>query len=142
MKVGYRITISVLAILGGILLFRWLIGGSTVTLFMPAGVIAAEQGSLIIKEVLLMLIVAIPMFALLFFAAWKYRSDAKADYMPDWHGEKSQLVLWAIPITLIAVLSVLNWQSAHLLDPYRPIPSSEPPITINVVALPWKWLFI
>ncbi len=143
MKIGYRIVIAVLAILAGVLFFWWLIQGNTVTLFMPAGVIAAQQGTLIITEVLLMLLVAVPMLALLFYTAWKYRSGGtKGTYSPDWHGGKSQLILWAIPLTLIAVLSVLNWRSAHLLDPFRPIPSENATLEVNVVALPWKWLFI
>jgi len=34
------------------------------------------------------------------------------------------------------------WQSAHQLDPYKPLPSVNPPLTVEVVALDWKWLFI
>jgi cytochrome o ubiquinol oxidase subunit II len=143
MKAYYRVLLGALIILGAVVFFRLLIGGSTVTLFMPKGTVANAQRNLIIEEVLLMLTVAIPMFALLFFAAWKYREGNKnAKYEPEWHGVKSQLILWAIPIALIAVLATINWQSAHALDPYKPIPSSKPPLTINVVALTWKWLFI
>ena len=34
------------------------------------------------------------------------------------------------------------WPSTHKLDPRRAIASKENPITIQVVALRWKWLFI
>ncbi len=50
--------------------------------------------------------------------------------------------LWAVPIILIASLSVLNWKSTHELDPYQPIASNAPPLTVEVVALDWKFLFI
>ena len=33
-------------------------------------------------------------------------------------------------------------ESTHNLDPYKPITSNVAPITIQVVALDWKWLFI
>jgi len=39
-------------------------------------------------------------------------------------------------------LGYLTWVSSHHLDPYRPLDSDVKPITIQVVALDWKWLFI
>jgi cytochrome o ubiquinol oxidase subunit 2 len=33
-------------------------------------------------------------------------------------------------------------QTTHKLDPYRPLESDVKPVTIDVVALDWKWLFI
>jgi cytochrome o ubiquinol oxidase subunit 2 len=33
-------------------------------------------------------------------------------------------------------------QSSNALDPYKPLRSNVPAITIDVVALDWKWLFI
>ena len=53
-----------------------------------------------------------------------------------------EIRFWAIPAAIIAVIAVINWQSTHALDPYKPIASSVPPLTIQVVALQWKWLFI
>jgi cytochrome o ubiquinol oxidase subunit 2 len=47
-----------------------------------------------------------------------------------------------IPTVLIAILSVTAWNSAHQLDPYRALASDKQPLTIQVVALDWKWLFI
>jgi len=43
---------------------------------------------------------------------------------------------------IILILAVLTWNSSHDLDPFKPIVSDKPPITIQVVALQWKWLFI
>jgi cytochrome o ubiquinol oxidase subunit 2 len=43
---------------------------------------------------------------------------------------------------LIIALSFMAWNGSHTLDPARPISSSNKPITIQAVALQWKWLFI
>jgi cytochrome o ubiquinol oxidase subunit 2 len=37
---------------------------------------------------------------------------------------------------------VVTWNSSHNLDPYKPLASNVKPLTIQVVALQWKWLFI
>ena len=40
------------------------------------------------------------------------------------------------------IIAVLTWVKTHELDPYKPIESNKKPMTIQVVALQWKWLFI
>lgn len=120
--------------------------------FNPAGPVAAAESHLVVTMVALMLIVVVPMFIALYTIAWKYRAGnkrTKKDYEPERSSRSpwSQIVLWMIPAALVAVLGTLTWQSAHALDPFAPIPASEAapgaqPLTIQVVALPWKWLFI
>ena len=51
-------------------------------------------------------------------------------------------IWWAIPTAIIAALGIITWFSTHALDPYKPLASNVQPITIEVVALDWKWLFI
>ncbi len=58
------------------------------------------------------------------------------------HNVGIELVWWAIPFAIVIALSGITWTSSHDLDPYKPIISATPPITIEVVALDWKWLFI
>jgi len=91
-----------------------------------------------------MLIVVIPVIILTLVFAWKYRaSNTEATYMPNWsYSHRIEAVVWGIPIAIIAVLGVLTWKTTHELDPYRPLESNVKPITIQVVALDWKWLFI
>ena len=36
----------------------------------------------------------------------------------------------------------MTWISTHKLDPYRPLDVEGKPLTIQVVSLRWKWLFI
>jgi cytochrome o ubiquinol oxidase subunit 2 len=115
-----------------------------VPVFQPKGIIAMEERSLMINAVLLMLIVIIPVFILAFFVAWHYRaSNTKATYEPNWeHSKADELVWWAIPFEIILVLAAMTWSSSHALDPSVPLQSTTTPMTIEVVALNWKWLFI
>ncbi len=115
-----------------------------VALFNPQGPIAAQERDLIVHMVLLMLIVVIPLFVSLFIVARKYRAEnPNTIYDPERnHRAWREIVLWLIPAALIATLGTLAWKSAHALDPYQAIQSSAQPLTIQVVALPWKWLFI
>ncbi len=115
-----------------------------IAVFAPKGMIALQERNLIITTTLLMLIVVIPVIVLMFFFAWKYRAtNKKAKYTPDWaSNETLEAIWWAIPGVIILVLAVITWKSTHELDPYKPLNSSVKPITIQVVALDWKWLFI
>ena len=144
MKVQYRIAIAVIAIVGAVVLFKALIGNSIVAIFDPAGPVAAQQKNLIELAVLLMLIIVIPVLTLFYTFAWKYRAgNPKAKYDPDQtHKPWKEIMLWFLPAIIVAVLAVITWQTAHALDPYNPLQSANKPLTIEVVALQWKWLFI
>jgi cytochrome o ubiquinol oxidase subunit 2 len=54
----------------------------------------------------------------------------------------AETIWWVVPSILILIISILNWNSSHQLDPYRPLASKTPQMTVQVVALDWKWLFI
>lgn len=110
----------------------------------PEGIIAADEKHLLIEAVLLMLIVVIPVVILTIIIAWRYRaSNTKAKYEPDWsHNTLLEVVWWTIPIIIIAILATITWISSHRLDPYRPLDVKAKPLTIQVIALEWKWLFI
>jgi len=145
MSKKYKIAVSVLISLGaivagGILLLR----GNTIAVLNPKGSIAQEQFDLIILTSLLSLIIIVPVFGLTFYIAWKYRvGNKKAAYRPDWDRSRlAESIWWLIPSALILVLAAITWKTTHDLDPYKPIASTTEPITIQVVALEWKWLFI
>ncbi|MBS0653034.1 MAG: COX aromatic rich motif-containing protein [Verrucomicrobia bacterium] len=110
----------------------------------PKGIIARSELRLIATNYLLMLIVIVPTFILLFTVAWKYRAKNKgAKYEPETtHGVFGELILWIIPSVIIAVMAVVTWDATHKLDPYKPLGGEVAPLTIQVVALDWKWLFI
>ncbi len=120
------------------------LGGGNIPVLDPKGAVALQERGLLVTAVLLMLVVVIPVFVLLFTFAWKYRaSKPGAKYTPDLdHNGVVAVAFWAILAAIIFVLGVMNWKSTHALDPYKPITSDVMPLTIQVVALPWKWLFI
>ena len=132
--------------LAGVLTFATasLLSGCHAALLEPAGKIAADEKHLIIVATLLMLIVVIPVIVLTLVFAWKYRaSNTSAQYMPNWsYSHRIEAVVWAVPIAIILVLGTITWKTTHELDPFRPLESSVKPMTIEVVSLDWKWLFI
>lgn len=109
----------------------------------PKGAIGLAERTLMLHAVEFMLIVAIPVYVLLFFFAWRYRAgNKKAKYLPNWeHGKLEELVWWVIPLEIILVLGALTWSSTHALDPHKPL-QGGPPLVVEAVALEWKWLFI
>lgn len=115
-----------------------------IAILAPKGTIALQERDLIVTSTLLMLVVVIPVFVLTFFIVWKYRaSNKKAIYMPDWASNRViETIWWAIPGVIILILAIITWKSSHELDPFKPLSGDKTPITIQVVALNWKWLFI
>ncbi len=110
----------------------------------PKGIIAHKQVRLLVTALLIMSAIILPVFIALFYIVWKYRAGKnRADYTPEIIGNsKKEILLWVSPIVIIFIISILNWKSTHDLDPYKPLISNNKPITIQVVALRWKWLFI
>ena len=130
-------------IIAGLAVF-FLLRHESALLTHPKGLIAQSELDLIATNYLLMLIIVIPTLILLFVVAWKYRAkNVKAKYEPKKTGGVFQeLLLWIIPSIVIAVMAVHTWKVTHNLDPYKPLESDVKPLTIQVVALDWKWLFI
>jgi cytochrome o ubiquinol oxidase subunit 2 len=121
-----------------------MLAGCATSILEPAGRIGTAEKHLLLVTTGLMLLVVVPVIAMTLAFAWKYRaSNPHATYAPQWaHSRRIELVTWSIPCIIIAILATLTWQSSHELDPYRPLAASEKPLTIDVVALDWKWLFI
>ncbi|QND49118.1 ubiquinol oxidase subunit II [Rhizobium lusitanum] len=129
-----------------------LLSGCNLVVMAPSGDIAVQQRDLIVVSTVLMLIIIIPVIFLTLFFAWKYRqSNTAATYDPEWHhSTRLELVIWSAPLAIIIALGAVTWISTHQLDPYRPldrIAADKPiaenvkPLTVEVVALDWKWLF-
>jgi len=130
-----------------------MLAGCNMVVMNPSGDIAAQQGRLIVVSTVLMLLIIVPVILMTFFFAWRYRqSNKEATYSPDWdHSTQIELLIWAAPLLIIIALGAITWISTHTLDPYRPldridqhrpVPVGMEPMTIEVVALDWKWLFI
>ncbi len=129
-----------------------LLTGCNAVLLSPSGDLAVRQRDLIIISTGLMLLIIVPVIVLTLLFAWRYRaSNQQAEYAPDWdHSTLLELLIWAAPLLIIIALGALTWVSTHKLDPYRPLaqldaerelPPDSQPLTVEVVALDWKWLF-
>ncbi len=110
----------------------------------PKGRIAADEKQILLISVVLMLLVVIPVILLAFGFAWRYRADSGAKYRPNWqHNTLLEIIWWSIPCLIIAVLGTITWISSHRLDPYKPLQvENKKALTIQAIALEWKWLFI
>jgi cytochrome o ubiquinol oxidase subunit II len=141
---GLPLWLIILPIIDFILLFRYLTHNKNLALFNPMGFISNEQFKLMAFTIIVLLIIGIPALFLTYFFAWRYReSSHKAKYNPDTrHGKFFVFSLWAIPTAFMIVLAVVMWSATHRLAPQKSIVSSAKPITVQVVALRWKWLFI
>lgn len=130
-----------------------LLCGCHVTVLDPSGYVAHQQSQLVVTSAILMLLIIVPVILMTLFFAWHYRqSNADAEYRPDWdHSLRLELAIWAAPLLIVIALGALTWIGSHTLDPFRPlrridtnhtVVAGVPPLTIDVVALDWKWLFI
>lgn len=110
----------------------------------PKGQVGIDEKQLIIVATLLMLIVVLPVIFMTLYFAWKYREGREQEiYAPKWaHSKTIETVVWIVPIIIIIVLGVITWQSTQNLDPYKPLEHEREPITVEVVSMDWKWLFI
>nr|WP_059412132.1 ubiquinol oxidase subunit II [Cupriavidus basilensis] len=130
-----------------------LLTGCSAVLMAPSGDLAVRQRDLIIISTGLMLLIIVPVIILTLLFAWRYRaSNRAATYEPDWdHSTLLELVIWSAPLLIIIALGAITWVSTHKLDPYQPlsridaergVPTGTEPLTVEVVALDWKWLFL
>lgn len=126
------------------LFIRWQLQGSNVALLNPKGLIAHEQFDLMVYSTAIMLVIAVPTIFLLYFFAWKYReTNNKATYHPGMrHGKWFNFSVWAIPTVFMLVLAFLMIPATHKLDPRKAIAADSKPLTIQVISMRWKWLFL
>ncbi|AHE66063.1 cytochrome o ubiquinol oxidase, subunit II [Legionella oakridgensis ATCC 33761 = DSM 21215] len=119
-------------------------GCHTAVILNPSGQIGASEKTIIIVAAILMLIVVLPAIFMTFLFAWKYRESNKTStYKPRWQFSRTiEITIWLIPAIIITILSILVWITSHTLDPYQPLKSDHNPLTIQVISLDWKWLFI
>lgn len=144
MKPKYTFAIVVLLAVALAAVLTALSSGIDFSVLNPKGLVALQEKNLIIMAVLLMLLVVIPVFILTFAIAWKYRAgNANAVYAPDQdHNLPEEFIWWAIPLAIVLALGIITWKTTHELDPFKSLDSTVKPLTIQVVALDWKWLFI
>jgi cytochrome o ubiquinol oxidase subunit II len=125
------------------LLFATSLCGCQLDVLHPDGPVGNREDSLIAITFAAMLIVVLPVIFMTLFFAWRYRAGGNANYRPKWARSWTiEASVWGVPFVIVLFLSILNWRSTHLLDPYQALKSPGKSINIQVVALDWKWLFI
>ncbi|KAA8735312.1 ubiquinol oxidase subunit II [Acinetobacter qingfengensis] len=119
--------------------------GGDIVLLNSEGPVAQGLSGLMVTAIYVMLLVVIPSIIMALWFGWKYRKSNKdADYQPNWaHSTAIEIVVWGIPIIIIAFLAYLAYKGSHDYDPYksRAADSSEE-LTIQVIAEQFKWIFI
>lgn len=141
---GSLARVIILGIAALTLYYAALMHGHNIAVLNPKGLVAREQLGMTIFATVLLLSVAVPTVALLYFFAWKYReSNPKARHDPQMQGGKLFiLAAWGIPAAFMATLSVPMWVTTHKYVPQQTIAANTKPMTVEVVAMRWKWLFI
>ena len=120
------------------------LSGCDVAVLDPKGPIAAQDGQILVDSVAIMLAIVAPTILAIVGFAWWYRAgNPRARYRPDFeYSGQLELVVWSIPALTVLLLSGVIWVGSHDLDPSMPVEGAGKPLTIQVVSLDWKWLFI
>ena len=121
-----------------------LLGGCSSELMNPQGPVGADEKTILLDALGIMLVIVVPtILATLLFAWWFRASNKRARYRPTFtYSGRIELVTWSIPILVVLFLGGLTWVSSHTLDPAEPLKSKTPAVDVQVVSLDWKWLFI
>lgn len=139
-----KFLIGLLALVIGVIGIVLVLAGENALVVHPKGIIAQKELELIIINIILMLIIIVPTYIFLFAIVWKYCINTeKAKYDPEHsYGAIGELIMWGLPTLIVIVMSIVTWNATHELNPYKPIESNVKPLTVQVVAMDWKWLFI
>ena len=121
-----------------------LLSGCELALFDSSGVTGKQMGDTILLTMGLMLIVVIPTILMTIWIPFKYHASKKDEsYDPEWeHSSKIEFFAWGVPIVIIVVLATITYITSYSLDPRKELVSDKKPLTIQVVAMDWKWLFL
>ncbi|WP_425230678.1 ubiquinol oxidase subunit II [Sphingomonas sp.] len=110
----------------------------------PAGPVAAGERTILLNSLAIMLAIIVPtIVATLAFAWWFRAGNARAQYRPDWaYSGRLELLVWSVPLLAVIFLAGIGWVGSHALEPSRPLAARQAPLTVQVISLDWKWLFI
>src|SRR5438552_18687903 len=111
-KLPKQLTIAMIvagagAVLLAVTVAIWFLGRHNVAVLNPQGTIADQQRQLIVTATLLMTVIVVPVFALTFGIAWRYRAgNKKARYSPDLADNRwAEAIWWLIPLAILAILA-------------------------------------
>jgi len=120
-------------------------GGTHLSFLDPQGPVAdAQRWHFYWVLAVMAVMVAGPIFVLLPFWAWRYRyGNKRSQYAPNWEFSRLlEIMAWSGPVVIVLILAFFVWRDTHKLDPYKPLPSDQAPLQVQVIGYDWKWLFI
>jgi cytochrome o ubiquinol oxidase subunit 2 len=121
-----------------------ILGGCSEGVLDPKGPISAAERQILFNSLAIMLAIVIPtILATLAVAYWFRASNTRAGYRPEFvYSGRLEVLTWSIPAMTVFLVGGVAWVGAHDLDPRKDISATVKPITVQVVSLDWKWLFI
>lgn len=139
---------SILAVVLGVSAFSGLMyllsRGHAIPLLDPKGHIADEQYRLLIVSTGIMILFAALVLFFIYFFAWRYR-ETKQTHTPNPNAGRSKLLLvvaWLAPLSIFILLSSIMLPATQKLEPQKAIESDTKQLTIRVIAMRWKWVFL
>ena len=120
------------------------LGGCSEGVLDPKGPIAAAERQILSNSLGIMLAIVIPTILVTLGVAWWFRSsNARARYLPNFdYSGRLEILVWSVPAMTVLLVGGVAWVGSHDLDPGKPIASAAKPLSVQVVSLDWKWLFI
>jgi cytochrome o ubiquinol oxidase subunit 2 len=131
-------------ILAVVLIGATTLGGCNEGVLDPKGPIAVAERQILFNSLGIMLAIVIPTILATFGVAYWFRSsNERARYQPEFrYSGRLEVLVWAIPAMTVLLVGGVAWVGAHDLDPRKAISAAAKPVTVQVVSLDWKWLFI
>jgi cytochrome aa3-600 menaquinol oxidase subunit II len=117
---------------------------TNMVVFEPQGPVARSIMELINWSLIWMLLVVVVVFSMFAYIVWKYRErpENKNYEPPEEHGSLVLEIIWtAIPILILIALTIPTVKTLYALEDVPAGHEEKEPITINVTAADWKWIF-
>jgi cytochrome o ubiquinol oxidase subunit 2 len=117
-------------------------------LFHPLNQVAGVQWWATLFELGIMSLIIVPVTVFIAIFIWRYRKGANAAYDPTWsHSLALEVLMWGIPLVIVAICGIVSIRTTHDVDPYAPgilakSMAADPPLEVDVVTTDWQWLFI
>ena len=120
------------------------LSGCTEGVLDPKGPVAEAERQILFNSLGIMLAIVIPTILATLGVAWWFRSsNTRARYLPDFtYSGRLEMLVWSIPAMTVLLVGGVAWVGSHDLDPRKPIAATVKPVSVQVVSLDWKWLFI
>src|SRR5580700_4120360 len=120
------------------------LGGCSEGVLDPKGPVAAAERLILFNSLGIMLAIVVPTILATLGVAWWFRSsNTRARYLPNFdYSGRLEILVWSVPAMTVLLVGGVAWVGSHDLDPGKPIASAAKPLSVQVVSLDWKWLFI